>query len=689
MISMFKTLLIKPILFIISFAFSIIYEFTGNKTIAILGILITFFFLILIAILGFIERKKEISFIKIRVLRSFENIGSQKGFFYLMLAYSVFFFFFIPSNTIQVSPTEFFTNHRTATSLLFNVFLAYTGLFLIWVNLIYYLSPKVFRGIETCLFSTNLICGMLYYYTYNTNNGIVSSLLIYEKKPLISSSSKLIGIIIYVVVFVFVYFLLSKNKSEHNSIIKNTGIILSAIFVAMSSTCILSIHNEIKKAHIEINQEKKEYEEILPISKDGKNVVVIMLDKAVSGYIPYIFADKPYLKEKFDGFTYYPNTLSYGGRTLYASPALYGGYEYTPLNVNNRKDETLADKHNEAITVLPLLFSENGFSSTVCDPPYAGFSHEIDLSIYDKYPGINAYRTAGVYKSNVESSSNTYYEDQQENALFWYSAYRSQIPVFRNIIYRDGTYNYQNSHGYFPQPFLDNVSVLAGLSELTDIKSDDSDNFIIIDNETTHEPVHLSIDECENYVLSIDFDYSNMDKILDGKKLHIYNETTYNFYVTDMISYIELGNWFDYLREQGVYDNTRIIIVSDHGVDEHQFDYMVFSNGIDMEKYNAVLMVKDYDTKGFTIDNEFMTVADVPTLATNEIIENPINPFTNKPITNDEKKGGDIVITTSTNENDVVGNYTVKQHNFKDGDLWRLSGENIYNETDWEKVTNP
>lgn len=32
-----------------------------------------------------------------------------------------------------------------------------------------------------------------------------------------------------------------------------------------------------------------------------------------------------------------------------------------------------------------------------------------------------------------------------------------------------------------------------------------------------------------------------------------------------MAAMLRLGEWFDYLREEGVYDNTRIILVSDHG----------------------------------------------------------------------------------------------------------------------------
>ena len=77
--------------------------------------------------------------------------------------------------------------------------------------------------------------------------------------------------------------------------------------------------------------------------------------------------------------------MTFARCTDLASPALYGGYEYTPLNMNKRDSETLVSKHNEALTVMPLIFSENGFSVTVCDPPYAGYQRIPDLSIYDKY----------------------------------------------------------------------------------------------------------------------------------------------------------------------------------------------------------------------------------------------------------------------------------------------------------------
>ena len=117
-----------------------------------------------------------------------------------------------------------------------------------------------------------------------------------------------------------------------------------------------------------------------------------------------IFNEKPELKEQFAGFTFYDNTLSHGGTTNLGSPGLYGGYEYTPVEMNKRSAELLVDKHNEALKVMPVLFLEHGYDVTVCDPPYANYHWIPDLSIYDAYPEINVYLTEGIF-SNTGAKS--------------------------------------------------------------------------------------------------------------------------------------------------------------------------------------------------------------------------------------------------------------------------------------------
>ena len=101
-----------------------------------------------------------------------------------------------------------------------------------------------------------------------------------------------------------------------------------------------------------------------------------------------------------------------------------------------------------------------------------------------------------------------------------------------------------------------------------------------------------------------------------------------------------------------MYDNTKIIIVADHGYGLYYHnENLDFSNKDDYHKnvefYYPMLMVKDFNATGFTTSDEFMTNADVPTLATKDLIENPVNPFTGKEINSNEKTAHEQLVITS------------------------------------------
>lgn len=83
-------------------------------------------------------------------------------------------------------------------------------------------------------------------------------------------------------------------------------------------------------------------------------------------------------------------------------------------------------------------------------------------------------------------------------------------------------------------------------------------------NNTTHEPQLLQEPQYEpaNQIDNTKY-YKNADRFnLNGKKLAMNNFTQIASYETNMASIIQLGNWFDYLREIGVWDNTKIVLAS-------------------------------------------------------------------------------------------------------------------------------
>ena len=147
---------------------------------------------------------------------------------------------------------------------------------------------------------------------------------------------------------------------------------------------------------------------------------------------------------------------------------------------------------------------------------------------------------------------------------------------------------------------------------------------------------------------------------MNGKTLDVSNELQMSHYHTNMCAILRLGEWLDYLRANDVYDNTRIIIVSDHGRGLSSDKELILDSGsdnpFDIGLYYPLLLVKDFNSTEFTTSDEFMTNADVPTLATKGIIDRPINPFTGKEINNREKTAHDQFITRSNSWNTSINN---------------------------------
>lgn len=92
----------------------------------------------------------------------------------------------------------------------------------------------------------------------------------------------------------------------------------------------------------------------------------------------------------------------------------------------------------------------------------------------------------------------------------------------------------------------------------------------------------------------------------------------------------EIGNWLDYLRKNEVFDNTRIIIISDHGRNVYTRAFADFDLlNYEYAHYNALMLVKDFSSnENLKTDMTFMTIADTPLLSIEDLNVSSINPFT-------------------------------------------------------------
>jgi hypothetical protein len=168
------------------------------------------------------------------------------------------------------------------------------------------------------------------------------------------------------------------------------------------------------------------------------------------------------------------------------------------------------------------------------------------------------------------------------------------------------------------------------------------------------------------------------DKMQDIK---LDNAAQISHYQSNVAGLRALGVWFNYLKENGCWDNTRIIIVSDHGYKLKCFENMQMPDGADIERFNPLLMVKDFSSDSYVVSDEFMTNADVPVLAFEGLIDNAVNPFTGKEI-NDEPKSHPQYVTNASKFRPDTEGYIFNTSN---GEGYEVTPGNIFDFSNWKK----
>lgn len=600
----------------------------------------------------------------------------------------------IPSAVISSSPQEFCNLADFVNPIWYVVssFCLAVGTFGLWMGVFYWLTTPRYRSLFQLVIWVMCGVALIDYLLFGTNLGILTPNLQYQSGLSFNSTELLINIAaIAVVVALFILFFWKFSRQ--------VAAVLGVAFVALAG---MSVYNmvQIQGSIANMQQQVDVYQSNQPslaLSKDKPNVVLLMLDRALGEYVPFIMNEDPQLQEQFAGFTYYDNVTSFGGFTNFGAPALYGGYEYTAAEMNKRNDELLVDKHNEALKVMPVLFADSGFDVTVCDPTYAGYQWIPDISIYDDYDDIKSYITVGWFTDPAV------YEQQilDYKRNFFYFGLMKALPLFaQTALYDNGHYNNYTIEAsradYAAQVisddglqsqgqhkgFLDNFNVLRSLDMMTRFTEDDGarGSFVMMSNDSTHEPQLLQEPEYEpaETVDNTAYEVEHHDRFtLSDRQMIMENGDQYRHYQSNMAAFQKIGKWLDFLRENGVYDNTRIIIASDHGRPLNHNPNL-------HEFYYPLLMVKDFGATEFTTNSQFMTNADVPTLATEGLIDNPVNPFTGNEINSDEKTAHDQYVFVS-NDWDVSGNNGTT---YLPGE-WLSVHDDVRDPSNWEHVEDP
>lgn len=614
------------------------------------------------------------------ILDSTPTITSTLTFIFSSLCLAIFMGLILTTNVLSSSPIEFCNLGSTPTPVPYittSIFF-FLGFCFLWPFIIYKMFGNKVKNIISFLFPSLLVAAVCNAFIFKPDYGTLNTMF------LMADSGVLNIVPLY---FTFLSLLIFALVFISGIIIKNTKIspilntCLISILIAESIFGIYKTNyiNTVSKKYLSsIDPDKitcpEDIKSIYHLSQIKKNVIVIFLDRAEGFYLPYALNQFPELKESLKGFTYYPNTASFGPRTINAYTPLVGGYEYTPENMNLRKDELLKDKHNEALMVMPKLFLDAGFTATVTDPAYANYMWKGDLSPYEKFPEIDASEQAGKYsdiymkEKNIENPFEKIADKLCSKQIKNFSILQVLLPPFRAIFDNTTKPNEITT----TRSFIDQLSTLYYLPQLTDFNND-KDSFIYIGNDTVHEPMIL---DSETFEKPSDFESKSIGTATELKKQA-------NYYHPFIAAIKQLTKYFEYLKNNDIWNNTRIIVVSDHGQGLDNNIFTEFSNSTMPARFNPLLLVKDFNANNdFTTDNTFMTNADTLFIAKKDLNISNTNPLTKKELIQDKKDGCFISVLPQFNTA-----YIIKRNQFPVPSEKYHVKDDIFNPDNWKDLT--
>lgn len=368
----------------------------------------------------------------------------------------------------------------------------------------------------------------------------------------------------------------------------------------------------------------------LRFSQSNPNVLIIFLDRFMGSHVEKILDDEPALKSRLSGFVWYPRSVSAGENSIAGVHPLYGGYDYTPDQMNAR-NALLRDLSVEAFSILPYNFSRKGYQVNFVEPNGLGFTMEGDCK-YLEMPGVTcSHVSQDVVKDRaiemnfpLPELSRADYVD----LLVLLSLMRTSPYTLKNVLHEYGPW----------RPFMDHSSgttfavwsKLKAMPELSMAEAKEP-NFNIFTNILPHEPYYMW-EDCvpreERFSVSDD----------EVRRRGHTSLFSLQHEITARCSLLIVADYLDFLKKSNVYDNTEIVIVSDHGIVgpvEDRSSRAIAGKTTEnlYVRSRSVLLVKKIGSSGeLKVSEDFMPNAEVPRIVC-EQIGGCINPYLdNKPI---------------------------------------------------------
>ncbi|MDE6735127.1 MAG: YidC/Oxa1 family membrane protein insertase [Desulfovibrio sp.] len=353
-------------------------------------------------------------------------------------------------------------------------------------------------------------------------------------------------------------------------------------------------------------------------TKTGKNIVVVMLDGFTGGHMNQLLERHPELRAGLAGFTWYEDTVSGGSVTVIGKPGILGGADCNPVNLNQDKTRSLEEKISRAYARLFSDLQAHDFRISVYDGLFfdpesvqAYMPKKEPLNFINDGLGLMWPGALSIWQERAQFGTQIKILDY--NRFFDVIGLYNIAPrSYKARLYGKGTWGDTIALGN--QTVRDASMRLAGLEiplYASSVSESPVNRFMYFTNLLTHLP--WAVDEKGLPTAKAGFP--------DSRKLEN-GGLSEEHLLSEYFALRKLIDWFDWMKKNGVYDNTQIILVSDHDCGDSA-EIVDLWGGFYPPSVQALLMVKEYGARGELVADRHAQMAnwDVPALIENGLAQ--------------------------------------------------------------------
>ena len=489
------------------------------------------------------------------------------------------------------------------------------GIVFFWVldKVFKFFNAENFAGY---FFSLLTLLFTIYAFLLPMDVGTIDAFQISDPTPLYLTKNLLVD---FVVLILFFAGFISLTRQGKVTLIRNVFIICCVLGLGSSTLSLWQSRGQWQTESDSTTVTLPSYNDrLLGFSKDKTNIVVVMLDAFSGSHIDILFNEYPELKDQYRGFVWYRNMLASGDSTVSSLPSIICGEKCAPWSLNeNETDKSLAEKINRYYAETLNKFGPQ-FDIAIHERNWLEPNRLSDLVDDD----ILAIRFMGDSYLNryLQTNDITLGRGSSDSFLLAVSLFNSVPWSMKNLVYKDGRWieNLMPKSDTLVVRALREYAFIDGLADLSNTNASKA-TYKFFDNEITHHPWLMDAKTCT--VSAKPKIYKTRQDNAD--ELHLANE---------MCALKALSRWINWMKSEGIFDNTMIILVSDHdGMDSDMIGKVFGSPYKGMVgKPNPLLLVKHLGRSG----SKDVEINDMPLSLTDvsKLIDNDLNiqPFTGR-----------------------------------------------------------